>query len=123
MSKEKTEEIPISEYPVQVSPGRLELVDAYTVYKFQNDMKTDGRWLAVCLCKSIFKKRDNTQGESKSVRIYRWQWRSATRWDADKKKRVPTGEYRWFLEQQHTINKVEIWKSTKDAIEHFIKSL
>ena len=108
------EEIALSEYPVATVPEKLELIDAVTIYRFKNDAKTDGRWLAVCLCRSAF---------GLSSRIYRWRWRSATRWNNDTRKRVSTGEYSWFLEQAHTVNKKELWEKTKAAMDGFVEQL
>lgn len=117
------EPIPLADYPVQVAADRLELLDARTVYMFKNQTNTDGRWLAVCLCKSKFQRRDGTGGESNSVRIYRWRWRQGTKWNQEQRKRVPDGIYRWYQEQQTNLNKATIWEEIKEFVDEFMSKL
>ena len=120
---EEIENIPLDEYPVQIVPGKFALLKAKTLYKFQNDNKTDGRWLAICKCESTFMKRDNTEGKALSIRIYRWQWRQVTKWDPDQRKRIPTSEYRWFQEQQTNLSRKDYWDKIKNVVDEYMKEI
>lgn len=115
--------IPLADYPVMVS-DKLELLDAVTIYSFKNQTETDGRWQAVCLCKSNFE-RNGVPDTAKSVRIYRWRWKRITVWNEEQRKRVPKDppEYRWIQEQQTTINKPDLWAKIKVAVEKFLSEL
>jgi len=110
----------LDEYPLNRVGGKIELLDAETIYRFKNSNDTDGRWLAVLKIKSTFGRNNR---ESVSVRIYRWRWRQPTKWNQEQRKRVPEGEYRWFLEQKHNINKREIWERTRAAVDKFLSNI
>ena len=119
---EDLENIPLEEYPVQEVEGKFRLLGAKTLYRFKNQTNTDGRWLAVCLCESTFM-RQGQPATSKSIRIYRWQWRQSTKWDPQQNKRIPTGYYRWFNEQQTTLNRRDFWEKIKEMVDEYIEEL
>jgi len=120
VKSEVSEEIVLSEYPVRTTPGRFELVKAYTHYKFTNQTNTDGRWLATCVVKSSFSRRDGSSGSELKVRVYRWRWREARKYDQGKS--VGTGEYRWFVEETYTATK-KYWKQVIAKIQEFMAEL
>lgn len=111
----------LSDYPLIASKDKIEVLDAYTVYKFLDDNKKTGRWLAVLTVKSKFKTNTGADGTAVSVRIYRWEYREVTRYDRDTNTRIGTGTYKWMEEQTHTINREDIWKKTKGAIDEFLQ--
>lgn len=116
------EQPPLADYPVQTTPGRFELLEAVTLYCFKNATNTDGRWLAVCKVRSVFKRRDGTTGSQEKVRIYRWQWREARKYDPNTQKSLGTGEYRWFGEERCTPSK-KYWEKIKNAVDEYLSEI
>ena len=112
----------MDEYPLQTSSGHIELLDAVTIYNFKDRNDKDGRWLAVLKVKSTFERSGKPQSAI-SVRIYGWRWRRGSRYNRDAQKYEPYGEYRWYRDHSHNINKRSIWERTRDAIEGFIGDL
>ena len=113
---------PLEEYPVQTTPGRFELIEAETLYKFVNPQNNDGRWLAVCKVKSTFQRRDGSTGSSLKVRVYRWRWRERRTYNPDTQERLGTGEYRWTREEVFTPSP-KYWVQTRDLIEKWMKEI
>lgn len=120
---EEYEQPTLEEYPLNVTPGRFELLDAETIYRFQNRELTDGRWLAVCKVRSTFKDRrtDETISQEK-VRIYRWQFKEKRRWNPDERKSLGTGEYAWTQEELCTPSK-KYWESIKSLVDEFLSEI
>lgn len=102
-----TYEIPkfeLSDYPLNRADGRMELLDAETIYYWE------GRyWLAILKVLSKF-------GEGKervSVRVYRWKWTQGR----------DSGEWRWTVDQKHNINKRSLWEKEKAAIDKMFEGM
>ena len=103
MSSRETPVFELDDYPLNRADGRMELLDAETIYFWEEHY-----WLAVLKVKSTF-----GQGQSKtSVRIYRWEWK------ADRE-----GNKRWMLNQKHTINKRDVWKKTATVVERMLSTI
>ena len=113
MSENKVEQPSLDEYPLGDS-DKIKMLEAETIYRFWNDNETDGRWQAVLLVETQY---------GKSIRVYRWRWRRGTKWNPDQRKRIPFGDYRWFLEQQLTLNKQRLWDQIKGAVEGFFDKI
>ena len=117
------EEIPLEDYPVKTIPGKVEVLDARTMYRFKNPTETDGRWQAVCLLKSTYERKDGTVGTSNKIRVYRWQWRQKRSYNPDTKKSTPYGEYSWMVEETLTINQVKYAKQIMEIVGEFSEEL
>lgn len=96
-------EFKLEDYPVNTAGGRLEVLDAETIYCWDKKF-----WLAVLKVKSKF-----GQNEKVSVRIYRWKWSQSR----------DSGVWRWTVDQKHNINKKELWEKTKAAVDRMIGDL
>lgn len=119
----KLEQPSISEYPIAES-DKIKILNAYTVYKFMDPNKTDGRWLAVLKVMTTFQdKKDKTTKSSSSVRIFRWQWKQPFKWSASAGKSVPSGDYTWIKEQESAFNKLDIWNTVKTKVDEYIKEV
>lgn len=94
MSKREVEQPPLSDYPLNRAGGNLELVDAETIYKWD-----DHYWLAILVVDSKYKTT------SRSVRIYRWKW----------------GDGRWKLDLKTNINKKSQWDDIKRICDKFFE--
>ena len=90
----------LDDYPLNRAEGRLTPLQAKTIYYWEGHY-----WLAVLKVKSSF-----GQGESTSVRVYRWQW-----------KKDREGKERWMVDFKATFNKKDIWDKTRDAVESMFK--
>jgi len=119
---EEYEQPALREYPLNVTPGRFELLDAETLYKFINRDETDGRWLAVCKVKSTFKRRDGSTSTQEKVRIYRWQFKEKRRWNPEERKSFGTGEYAWTQEEVCTPSK-KYWSAIKSLVDEFLSEI
>lgn len=105
MSDREVPEFSLDDYPVNRAGGRMEVLDAETIYYWEGKY-----WLAVLTVKSTFGQDERSKT---SVRIYRWKWKTPR--DATKP--------RWMRDQIHTINKPSIWSKTLAAVEKQISNL
>lgn len=120
MSREQPE---VSEYPITSKDGSTKVLDAETIYKFTDPDKKSGRWLAVLTIQTSWKDAEGKQTTKVNVRILRWEYRALTRWDNDQRKRIPTGEYGWVQEQDHSVNKKTVWDKTITAVDKQLGAL
>jgi len=118
----KIEQPKISEYPI-VSDEKLQVLSAYTIYKFMDPDKISGRWQAVLKVKTTYV--DQKTKETKpnvTVRVFRWQWRDAGKWNDELKKWVPSGTRTWTKEHEMSIGKPEVWSLIKSKVDEFLAS-
>jgi hypothetical protein len=119
----RLEQPDVSEYPITSKDGSTKVLDAETIYKFTDPDKKSGRWLAVLTIQTSWKDTEGKQTTKVNVRILRWEYRALTKWDNDQKKRVPTGEYGWVQEQDHSVNKKTVWDKTVAAVDEQLGAL
>lgn len=118
----KIEQPKLSEYPI-VSNEKMQVLSAYTIYKFMDQTKTSGRWQAVLKVKTTYV--DDKTKETKpniTVRVFRWQWRDPGKWNPELNKRVATGTYTWNKEHEMSVGKPEVWEQIKNKIDEFLAS-
>lgn len=115
----EVEQPALSEYPIM--GDKMEILSAYTIYKFVDRAGKDGRWQAVLKVKSTYQNREGGTDTSVSIRVYRWRWKQATKWNPSTQKAVPSGDYKWTREQELTINKIDLWNTIKNKVEEFTK--
>ena len=93
----------LDDYPLNRAGGEMELLDAETIYYWEENY-----WLAVLKVKTAFGK-----GLPKtSVRIYRWEW-----------KKDRNGNLRWILDQKFNINKMDIWNKTSVVVKRMFETI
>lgn len=118
----KLEQPSLSEYPI-TDNEKIKILNAYTVYKFMNPDKTDGRWLAVLKVQTTYIDKDKSTKTSSSVRVFRWQWKQAYKWSAAAGKSIPSGERMWIKEQESAFNKTDVWNMVKTKVDEYIKEI
>jgi hypothetical protein len=89
----------LGDYPVWKD---MTVVAARTLYYWE-----ERYWLAVLTVDTVHEEKTR-----RNVQIYRWRWRK----DRD-------GNLRWQRDQQHTINKAQLWEDTKLAVDEMLKYL
>lgn len=113
----------LSEYPITSKDGSTKVLNAETIYKFLDTDGKNGRWLAVLTIQTSWTNSTGERVTKSNVRIFGWEHKALTKWDGDQMKRVPTGEYGWVADQNHSINKKNIWDQTVDAVDKQLKTL
>jgi hypothetical protein len=118
----RVEQPKLSEYPIAAT-DKIQVLDAYTIYKFMDPNGKSGRWQAVLKVKSTY--IDNRTNETKTtvtVRVYRWQYRDVGKWDQTQNKRLPTGTLTWAKEHEFSVSKPDIWNSIKSKVDEYLAS-
>jgi len=100
----KVPEFELDDYPLNRASGRMELLDAETIYYWEENY-----WLAVLKVRASFGENSNSKD---SVRIYRWQW-----------KKDRNGNLRWIIDQKFNINKLDIWRKTAVIVKRFFDEM
>ena len=113
MSVKKKYEVvqpPLSAYPLNRASGKVELLDAFTIYKW------DGHyWFAVLKLRSTF---GDPPRSKISIRGYRWQWKRpySRRGEAEQPER-------WVRECHLIFNKKSQWEEFKKAADEMFEEM
>jgi len=110
----KIEQPSFNEYPVNKADGRIEILGAFTYYKYLRQDGSDGRWGAILLLKSSFGSEPQV-----GIKLYKWRWRRPKKREGDKWVSDESKPRRWFVESSFTINKLAHWKDIKETCDKF----
>lgn len=118
-------------YPIYIRPnakGTIEVLDGADVYKWVSDDNTNGRWMAVLLCKSTYPKWGTDEMQTSiGVKLFVWTYGERKNYKGRDSEGKPimesTGEYFWKEVGNMPINKQEYWDKISKAMEKFAPEL